>query len=306
MTSFFNCVANLSAVTFRISALRSLLTVLLVAGWCALAHGQSVNSYQQINLVSDGSIIAGNTDPTLINGWGIAIGQNTPFWVNSQGGGVSEVYDAAGKKQFDVGIPGRTGSSAAGHPTGIVFNSSSTDFILSNGLAATFLFATTDGTIAGWNANLTNAVGAVDNSAAGAVYTGLALVNNGSTNMLLAANFGMGTVDVFNKTFASVALTGNFSDTTLPAGYAPYGIHVLKNQVFIDYALQRPGGGPALEGASNGIVNVFDTTGVLIKRVATGGTLNAPWGATLAPSRVRRIWRSFVDWKFRRWHDQCV
>jgi uncharacterized protein (TIGR03118 family) len=162
------------------------------------------------------------------------------------------VYDAAGKKQFDVGIPGKAGSSTAGHPTRIVFNFSSTDFVLSNGLAATFLFATTDGTIAGWNANLTNAAGAVDNFVAGAVYTGLALVSNGTANMLLAANFGKDTVDVFNNTFASAALAGSFSDTTLPAGYAPYSIHVLKNQVFIDYALQRPGGGPPLEGAGNG------------------------------------------------------
>jgi uncharacterized protein (TIGR03118 family) len=286
----FNRVATLFSIAaslfmgLNIRALRSLIATLLVVGWCTLARAQSASSYQQTNLVSDGSITAANTDPTLINGWGIAIGQNTPFWVNSQGGGVSEVYDAAGKKQFDVGIPGKAGSSTAGHPTGIVFNSSSTDFVLSNGLAATFLFATTDGTIAGWNANFTNAVGAVDNSSAGAVYTGLALVNNGSANMLLAANFGKGTVDVFNKTFATATLAGNFSDTTLPAGYAPYGIHVLKNQVFIDYALQRPGGGPPLKGAGNGIVDVFDMTGILIKRVATGGTLNAPWAATLAPA----------------------
>ena len=195
-----------------------------------------------------------------------------------------KLYDAAGNKQFDVGIPGAAGSSTAGHPTGIVFNPSNTDFVLSNGIPATFLFATTDGTIAGWNANLTNAVGAVDNSASGAVYTGLALVNNGSANMLLAANFGKGTVDVFNNKFASAALAGNFSDTTLPTGYAPYGIHVLNKQVFIDYALQRPGGGPPQEGAGNGIVDVFDMNGNLIKRVATGGTLNAPWAATLAPA----------------------
>jgi uncharacterized protein (TIGR03118 family) len=287
MTSLFNRVANLFAgrqFRLNIRALSSLLATLLVAGWCAPAHAQSASSYQQTNLVSDGSITAQHTDPTLINGWGIAIGQNTPFWVNSQGGGVSEVYDAAGNKQFDVGIPGAAGSSTAGHPTGIVFNPSNTDFVLSNGIPATFLFATTDGTIAGWNANLTNAVGAVDNSASGAVYTGLALVNNGSANMLLAANFGKGTVDVFNNKFASAALAGNFSDTTLPTGYAPYGIHVLNKQVFIDYALQRPGGGPPQEGAGNGIVDVFDMNGNLIKRVATGGTLNAPWAATLAPA----------------------
>jgi hypothetical protein len=94
MTSLFNRVANLFAggqFRLNIRALSSLLATLLVAGWCAPAHAQSASSYQQTNLVSDGSITAQHTDPTLINGWGIAIGQNTPFWVNSQGGGVSEV-----------------------------------------------------------------------------------------------------------------------------------------------------------------------------------------------------------------------
>jgi uncharacterized protein (TIGR03118 family) len=249
-----------------------------------IAHGQTSSGFQQTNLVSDGSVVAQHTDPTLINPWGIAIGQATPFWVNSQGGGVSEVYDAAGNKQFDVGIPGKSGSTTAGHPTGIVFNGSSTNFVLSNGVPATFILATTDGTIAGWNANLTNAVGVVDNSASGAVYTGLALVSPASGTVLLAANFGKGSVDVFDNKFAPAKLAGNFTDPALPSGYAPYGIHVLNNQVVIDYAVQRPGGGPPLQGAGNGVIDMFDINGNFLKRVAMGGTLNAPWAAVLAPA----------------------
>jgi uncharacterized protein (TIGR03118 family) len=248
------------------------------------AQAQTTSSYQQTNLVSDGSVAAQHADPTLINPWGIAIGQATPFWVNSQGGGVSEIYDAAGNKQFDVGIPGNSGSTTAGHPTGIVFNASNTDFMLSDGLPATFVFATTDGTLAGWNANLVNAVTVVDNSASGAVYTGLALASTGSGNMLLAANFSKGAVDVFNNKFMAAKLNGTFSDPALPAGYAPYGIHVLNNQIVIDYALQRPGGGPPLTGAGNGVVDMFDMNGNYLKRVAAGGTLNAPWAAVLAPA----------------------
>ena len=105
----------------------------------ALARGQTTSSYQQTNLVSDGSVTAQHTDPTLINPWGIAIGQATPFWVNSQGGGVSEVYDAAGNRAFDVAIPGKNGSTTPGHPTGIVFNTSNSDFMLTDGVPATFI-----------------------------------------------------------------------------------------------------------------------------------------------------------------------
>ena len=52
---------------------------------------------------------------------------------------------------------------------------------------ARFLFATEDGTIAGWNpANGTTAVLKVDNSASGAVYKGLALATTagGPSSML--------------------------------------------------------------------------------------------------------------------------
>jgi uncharacterized protein (TIGR03118 family) len=44
-----------------------------------------------------------------------------------------------------------------------------------------------------------------------------------------------------------------------------------------------PGDKDETPGPGLGIVNEFDTNGNLIGRVATGGTLNAPWGLTLAP-----------------------
>ena len=94
--------------------------------------------------------------------------------------------------------------------------------------------------------------------------------------MLLAADFAKATVDVFNNKFATAKLTGSFSDPALPSGYAPYGIHVLNNQIVIDYALQRPGGGPPLTGAGNGVVDMFDVNGNFLKRIASGGTLNTP------------------------------
>src|SRR4029453_10792771 len=37
-------------------------------------------------------------------------------------------------------------------------------------------------------------------------------------------------------------------------------------------------------GAGRGFVNMFDTSGTLMARVATKGALNAPWGLALAPS----------------------
>jgi len=106
----------------------------------SLAHAQAANSYTQSNLISDGSVKAQQTDTQLINPWGVAIGQQTPFWINTAGTGLSEVYDAGANKQFVVTIPAAGGSGKTGSPTGIVFNPSTTDFALPQGAAAFFIF----------------------------------------------------------------------------------------------------------------------------------------------------------------------
>jgi len=105
----------------------------------SLAYAQAGNSYTQSNLVSDGSVKAQVTDTQLINPWGVAIGQQTPFWINTAGSGLSEVYDSGGNKQFVVKIPAAGASVQSGSPTGIAFNPSTTDFALPQGAAALFI-----------------------------------------------------------------------------------------------------------------------------------------------------------------------
>ena len=259
---------------------RALSLLLLLPG---LAHAQPANSYTQTNLISDGSVTAQSTDKTLINPWGIAIGQQTPFWINDAGSGISAIVDAAGHKQFTVKIPSAGPGTATGTPTGIAFNATS-DFALSTGGPALFVFDNLDGSISAWNAALTDAQRKVDNSAHGAVYTGLAIVNNAAGNFLLAANLGTDAIDVFDTKFAPATLAGNFTDPTLPAGYAPFNVHVLNGQVYVLYAQQTPGGGPPTPGPGAGYVSVFDNSGNLVQRAISGGALNAPWGLALAPS----------------------
>jgi len=250
----------------------------------ALVHAQTSNGYTQTNLVSDGSVKAQQTDTTLINPWGVAIGQQTPFWINTAGTGQSEVYDSGGNKQFIVKIPAAGGSPKTGSPTGISFNSSTTDFVLSNGSPALFIFDALDGTISAWNSSLTNANLVVDNSASGAVYTGLAIDNNGTANFILAANNSANKIDVFDTKFASAALSGKFSDPSLPPGFAPFNVHVLNGKVYVAYAMQTPGGGPPTAGAGAGYIDIFDGNGNFLSRAISGGNLNAPWGIAIAPS----------------------
>jgi uncharacterized protein (TIGR03118 family) len=235
-------------------------------------------------LISDGSVKAQKTDTQLINPWGVAIGQQTPFWINTAGSGMSEVYDAGANKQFVVKIPAADGAGKTGSPTGIVFNPSTTDFALPEGSAALFIFDALDGTVSAWNPSITNAVVVADSSALGAVYTGLAIVNNTSGSFLLAANFSKSKIDVFDSKFGGATLSGNFTDPSVPSGFAPFNVHVINNQVFVMYARQNPGGGPPTPGAAAGYVSIFDNSGNFVSRAISGGNLNAPWGLALAPA----------------------
>jgi uncharacterized protein (TIGR03118 family) len=253
----------------------------------ALAYSQASNSFTQSNLVSDGSVPAHTTDTQLINPWGMAIGQQTPFWINTAGSGLSEVYDSGGNKQFVVQIP-PAGGSNPGSPAGIAFNPSTTDFIIPHSTAALFVFGSLDGTISAWNASLTNAQvvvsGSSNGTSLGNSYTGLAIEKNGAASYILAANFAQNAIDVYETEFAHITLAGHFVDPAVPQGYAPFNVHVLNNQVYVMYAMQATGGGPPTTGDGAGYVSVFDLNGNLLHHAIAGGKLNAPWGIAMAPA----------------------
>ena len=51
-------------------------------------------------------------------------------------------------------------------------------------------------------------------------------------------------------------------------------------------------------GPSRGFVDVFDTNGTLIRRFASQGTLNSPWGLTLAPNGFGRFGKNLLVGNF--------
>jgi hypothetical protein len=107
---------------------RGIQRLLLFVLSLALAFRQAGNRFAQSILVSDGSVKAQTTDPQLINSRGIAIGQQTPFWINTAGSGFSKVHDAGGNKQFIVRVSAAGVESNTGSSRGIAFNTSTTDF----------------------------------------------------------------------------------------------------------------------------------------------------------------------------------
>jgi uncharacterized protein (TIGR03118 family) len=273
--------------------IRLTLALLLVAGMATIgslpAYAASTR-FQQVNLVSDIPGLALHTDPVLVNPWGISHSNTSPFWVSDNGTGVSTLYNGAGTKlALVVTIPPPAGSPAGttSAPTGQVFNGGA-DFVVTGASGsgpARFIFATEDGTISGWNptADPMNAILAVDNSGAEAIYKGLAIGANASGNFLYAANFHAGAIDVFDKDFHQVQLAGSFTDPDIHTGFAPFNIQNLGGKLYVTYAKQDADGEDDVAGPANGYVDIFDTNGNLLQRLATHGRLNSPWGLAFAP-----------------------
>src|SRR5881628_3115683 len=240
--------------------------------------------YTQHNLVSDGFVPADHPDPNMVNAWGLVSGPTTPWWIADNGSGRTTLYNVGtGAIQAIFTVPGAGGQQ--GTPTGVVFNGG-TGFVVTNSggtSPARFIFAAEDGTISGFRG--APLVIAVDNSASGAVYKGLAIASTTTGDFLYATNFHAGTVDVFNSTFHPVTMpTDAFTDPDLPAGYAPFGIRNIGGTIYVTYALQDADKHDDVPGEGRGFVNAFDTAGNLLRRVASKGQLNSPWGLALAPA----------------------
>jgi uncharacterized protein (TIGR03118 family) len=253
--------------------------LLWVLGCVALAAGGlpqlATAGYIQTNLVSDIPGLAGTVDPNLQNPWGLASSATSPFWISDNGANVSTLYNATGGiVPLVVTVPAA--------PTGVVFNTTAS-FLLTNGngAKASFIFDTENGTIAAWN---TGTTALTEATTPNAVYKGLTIGNNGTGDFLFAANFRSGNIDVFNSSFASTTLPGGFIDPTLPAGYAPFNIENLGGFLYVTYALQDAAMHDDVAGPGNGYVDEFDMNGNLIRRFASAGTLDSPWGLALAPA----------------------
>jgi uncharacterized protein (TIGR03118 family) len=242
-------------------------------------------------------------DPNLVNPWGLTESGASAFWVSDGGAGVSTLYNTAGAPQpLVVSMPSPLnpfGSTAT--PTGAVFNNipASVGAFKLTGVdsagrpasaPATFLFATKEGTILGWNPAVNPAgfdparagkyaILVVDHSATSA-YTGLAIATSpNGTPHLYAANFRAGAVDVFDASFTLAPTSYAFVDPYLPRGYAPFNVATITNQgatrMFVAYAIQDLN---QIFGQGHGIVNTFDVNGGELRRFAQHGQLNAPWG----------------------------
>ncbi|HEY5055229.1 MAG TPA: TIGR03118 family protein [Acidobacteriaceae bacterium] len=266
------------------------LAVILAAAICTapgVASAQTAGAYTVTNLVSDGSVPATVTDANFINPW--AISDSGTWWISAAGTGYDYVVSTVPAIAFKVIVPAGANATANGFPAGSVTTGGATGMILPNLTKANFLFSTLDGTISGWNGKLGTANAlcqiVINNSSTGASYPGLAIYNTATASYILAANFGNNALEVYSSTFARTSLTGSFTDPNLPAGYAPFSVHVLNGQIYVAYAL-RTASAPyrTVDAVGNGVVDQFDANGNFVARIATGGNLDTPWGVAIAPT----------------------
>lgn len=273
----------------------ALIAASLVAVLCF--SGTTFAQFTQTNLVSDVPGAAAFTDAHLVNAWGLSYSPTGPFWVSNAGTDTSTLYTGDGTPQaLVVAIPGPSPAPAV--PTGQLFNGT-TDFVITKGTksaAALFIFAGATGTISGWNPTVdpTNAVIAVNNSGSGAGYTGITSAVKDGANFLYAANFAAGTVDVFDGTFH---LVNSFTDSGLPADYAPFNVRNLQGKLYVTFAL-RGDNGRDEEGPGLGFVDVFDLDGTLLHHIARRGVLNAPWGIEKAPATFGKFGNALLIGNF--------
>jgi len=243
------------------------------------------NAYVVTNLVSNSATVpAAAHDPSLVNAWGLTASSTSPWWVADNGADVSTLYNGSTGAKVSLTVV------VEGGPTGTVFNiAGGTTFPVPGGQSSRFLFASEDGQIRGWPGSGPAQVTAARSTVSGAIYKGLAIANTAGGPRLYATDFHNGRVDVWDSSWSLVSTGSTFVDPGLPDGYAPFGIQTIGSRIFVTYARQDEDAEDELHGQGLGIVDVFDTAGALLARVAQHGQLNAPWGVAMAPASFGRF-----------------
>ncbi|HEX6836770.1 MAG TPA: TIGR03118 family protein, partial [Polyangia bacterium] len=267
------------------SLFSSLLMVMLVAAVAAADEPR----FRRVDLVSDPllNVHTQLKDDNLVNAWGLARGPTTPWWVANNGTGTATLYGI--KSDGDV-QKNPLVVSVDDTPTGQVFNGGD-EFVVWDGKGnmgpARFIFATEAGTVWAWSpkvppptkARLVFCGGDDD------VYKGLALAtDHRGRSRLYVTDFHNARVIVLDGDFKEIDLGRHaFVDRAIPRGFAPFGIGAFGDRIIVTYAKQDADRHDDVAGPGNGFVDEYDLEGHLIRRVASRGALNSPWGLALGP-----------------------
>ena len=284
-------------------------TFLAGSGLIAQSAAAQTKAYRQTNFASSAPGVAANSAPNLIDPWGIAFLPGQPFFLAANGSGSVSPVSANGVQASAVAVPASPGAVGRSMPTGIasdgsgVFGPASARF--------QYVVVTQGGTIAGFatsnGAAPAQATLVRDDSASGAVYTALALLHPDCCAAFVAvANFNGGLVNTFTSTFDLLAGPGSFQDPNLPAGYAPFGMQLIGNQLFITYAVQDAAKQRACGRGRKRDCRSVRYAGELRAPVCNGRQLECSLGCRSRQRKFRPFQRRHSRWQFRRRNHQRI
>ena len=250
-------------------------------------------SYEVTNLVSNVPGLAKVTDPSVVNPWGVAFAPGAPLWVAENGSHALTVYTLNPHNDMPeiVNLVVKLGPHDAPDtwaPTGLVWNPSPNQFLVpSTKSGATFIAISEDGKLVAWSGSANPISGGLSTATvvrthAGGVYKAAAFGTNPDGNFLFVTNFRAAKVEVYDVNFKEVHKFA-FTDRDIPSGFAPFGIENIGGELFVTYAQQDEDKEDDVAGPGLGFVDVFTTSGKLVRRFASRGPLNAPWGLARAP-----------------------
>ena len=249
----------------------------------ASAHGggKGANVYKKRNLVSDIDGVARITDPNLVNPWGLAVGPATPLWVVRQRHGR---LDAVLRRRAQQHPRDRCRSSSAS-PAARRPGRCSTRPAASRSAAppAHFIFDSEAGQITAWNSGTARPQTDGDDARRRSTRAWPSRAK-GSATLLYAANFHSGQ----DRRLRRRVRAGHACPAASPTPTCrPASRRSTSRRSPGASSSPTPSRTPTprtrSHGPGLGYVDVFDTSGHLLRRLISQGALNAPWGLAVAP-----------------------
>ncbi|MFG2117602.1 TIGR03118 family protein [Streptomyces sp. NPDC048710] len=304
---------RLTTVTLALGTLGAL--VAATPAGAADSPRRADHGFRERDLVSDIPGRAEKTDPNLVNPWGLASTPAGNIFVADNGSDLATKYSGARDNQ-PVNFSQVVSIPEGGAPTGVARNDTDafrfTDPASGKSGVARFLFAGEDGDLFAFSSDVNpkSAVRVAHENSDGenAVFKGLTIVpgkkehgdgkkhgedckkgGKCSDPRVLVANFRDARIDSFDKKFHLLPPDHRFEDPKIKKGFAPFDVKLIGDRVFVTYAKQDADKEDDVPGAGNGFIDVFSTKGKLLKRFASRGALNSPWGLETAPKKFGKF-----------------
>ena len=269
-----------------------------------LALAASPGHLRQVKHLHGHQLQSTASDPTLVNGWGLAALAGSPWWVADNG---TDVVDALqrrdGAKTADVTVAGRADRdrrerAAPGSP--------SRRRRLRRGAVHLRHRGRHDPRLEPGGRRPTHGDRRRRPDHAGAIYKGLAIATADGAAPL-RDRLPQRPRRRLRRPFSPSAWPGAFIDPKLPAGYAPFGIQTINGMIFVTYAKQDAEREDEVAGQGLGFVDAYDTDGSSSAASRRAAQLERAVGPRAGRRRrLRPLQRRPAGRQLRRRRDQRV